>query len=201
MEALPAAVAGPAPPHMEGAMNTTLLRWPRTAACVVILSALVVSCAPTASPTALAPTVRPSPTVAAATSGSPSATLVALPTIPIPTAIPTAAPRAVTPAAGTGFLDGVYVGEAYKLIFVSGVFTLTTVVGQEWAWGNYLVAGNVISFTEQDVEPECQPSQNQFTYRWSFDGKALGLAVVADPCSARQYFLPSNIWTYQAAKP
>lgn len=103
--------------------------------------------------------------------------------------------------AAPGFPDGVYTSEAYNFVFASGLFTLSTTVGQEWASGKFTVSGSQISFVEQDVEPECQPQESRFTYGWALNATVLAFTLISDTCSARQYFLPETLWTQRVQTP
>ena len=64
--------------------------------------------------------------------------------------------------------------------------------------GSYQVNGNQIQFnvTRRTAEDVCAASERAFVYAWNFDGKALTLTTVQDPCARRSEILSGQAWNY-----
>ncbi len=113
----------------------------------------------------------------------------------LPTATPVPAPTAtVAPA---GIPDGTYAIDTYKLKFQGNHFTLLTEFDQEWAQGHFAIAGNQITFTDEDFAPECGSEYSPYTYGWSFDGKALTFSNPSDKCEGRASFMMEKPWIFK----
>ncbi len=113
----------------------------------------------------------------------------------LPTATPVPAPTATVPPAGIP--DGTYAIDTYKLKFQGNHFTLLTEFDQDWAQGHFAIAGNQITFTDEDFAPECGSEYSPYTYGWSFDGKALTFSNPSDKCEGRASFMMEKPWIFK----
>jgi len=106
-------------------------------------------------------------------------------------------PRQTATVLPSGFPDGIYAIDTYKLKFQGRHFTLLTEFDQEVAQGSFVVNDNRIKFTEADFAPECGPEYSPYSYQWSFDGKALNFSNPDDKCGGRPNMLMESSWVFQ----